>query len=374
MTRGLNVQTCWSTHTSEQQAVAELRERLGDEPGALVLIYAWPDYDLDVLTEAVRHHFRHATVAGCTTAGQVLEGHGYVASGMAGLSLSSPQLQVERLDVANVATFTSHAAQALADAAEGHRPPGSRSFGLLLIDGLGGREEFVASALSAVFNDTPIVGGSAGDAGRFDRTHVWTADGFRSNAASLVLVHTTLPFRTFSAQHFDCDDRRMVVTDADVGSRIVHTIDGRPARKAYAEAIGVAPDRLSPSDWAHRPLLIKAGEQLFVRSIRESRDDGSLLLYSAIDTGMVLRIGQPRDQLSCLANSIADLRDALPGMQVIVGFDCILRREELVSTRRLDEARQNLSGSGMFAFSTYGEQINGIHCNQTLTGVALGQE
>jgi len=27
---------------------------------------------------------------------------------------------------------------------------------------------------------------------------------------------------------------------------------------------------------------------------------------------------------------------------------------------------------GVFGFSTYGEQFNGVHVNQTFTGVALG--
>ena len=37
-----------------------------------------------------------------------------------------------------------------------------------------------------------------------------------------------------------------------------------------------------------------------------------------------------------------------------------------------DSMQEILRRAGLFAFSSYGEQLNGVHLNQTLTGVALG--
>jgi len=58
---------------------------------------------------------------------------------------------------------------------------------------------------------------------------------------------------------------------------------------------------------------------------------------------------------------------------LIVGCDCILRRLEL-EERHLDErAGELLRANKVIGFSTYGEQFNAVHVNQTLTGVVLGE-
>ena len=50
---------------------------------------------------------------------------------------------------------------------------GRNSFGLLLIDGLCRREEAVMSAIYASLDNIPVVGGSAGDGLRFEKTWVF---------------------------------------------------------------------------------------------------------------------------------------------------------------------------------------------------------
>ena len=53
-------------------------------------------------------------------------------------------------------------------------------------------------------------------------------------------------------------------------------------------------------------------------------------------------------------------------------FDCILRRlefQDLCLDRQIGQFMGDLSVAG---FSTYGEQFDGVHVNQTMVGIAFG--
>jgi hypothetical protein len=55
----------------------------------------------------------------------------------------------------------------------------------------------------------------------------------------------------------------------------------------------------------------------------------------------------------------------------IIGFDCILRRIEAEQKQQSGAVSQVLADHNVVGFSTYGEQYNGLHINQTMTGVAI---
>lgn len=55
----------------------------------------------------------------------------------------------------------------------------------------------------------------------------------------------------------------------------------------------------------------------------------------------------------------------------ILGCDCILRRLEAQQKQKTHAISDILSRHHVVGFSTYGEQFNSIHVNQTLTGVAI---
>jgi hypothetical protein len=55
-----------------------------------------------------------------------------------------------------------------------------------------------------------------------------------------------------------------------------------------------------------------------------------------------------------------------------IGCDCILRRLELAQSNDFDQVSQLLRDHNVVGFSTYGEQYQGIHVNQTFAGIAFG--
>jgi hypothetical protein len=91
-------------------------------------------------------------------------------------------------------------------------------------------EERLVAGLYQGIGNIPIIGGSAGDNLRFERTHVYDGDGrFLSGAAVFALVESEAPITTFKVQHFHPSDIELVITDADPERRIIREMNGEPA-------------------------------------------------------------------------------------------------------------------------------------------------
>ncbi len=67
------------------------------------------------------------------------------------------------------------------------------------------------------------------------------------------------------------------------------------------------------------------------------------------------------------------LQQRLGPLLLTIGCDCFLRRLELESRDSLAEVGSFLRSQRVLGFNSYGEQFNGMHINQTFTGVAIGR-
>ena len=246
------------------------------------------------------------------------------------------------------------------------------SFALLLVDGASVREEPLTHALQQQLGAIPLVGGSAGDGLRFGQTYVYFDGAFHTDAAVLALVRTSLPFETVKIQHFVPMDERVVVTAADTAHRIVHEIDGLSAADIYARLVGTDVDRLSPTRFAAEPMVVMIGGTNYVRSIQKANPDGSLTFFSAIEEGIVLRTAAGFDLLGNLESALADVRQRVGRPQLVLAFDCILRKLEMERREIVEPVANVLRRNNAVGFNTYGEQYCGVHVNQTLTGIVIG--
>jgi hypothetical protein len=230
----------------------------------------------------------------------------------------------------------------------------------------------VASYIHSQFQDLPIIGGSAGDDLRYRETKIYADGTFISNAASLTLIETLYPFIVFKTQHFKPTTLKMVITEADPARRIVHEINAEPAADEYARIVGIPVTDLNPGIFSKHPLMIRIADNWQVRSIKSVNDDKSLAFYCAIDKGLVLTLADGVDLIDSLKKELNRLTWAVPDHQLIIGYDCVLRRLEVMERDLSDEFSALLSPTKFIGFSTYGEQFNSVHVNQTLTGVIIG--
>lgn len=367
-----------SAATDPETAVAELHAALvGDTPPAVVVFFTSPQHERGALARAINSRFGKLPVIGCTTAGEIGP-LGYLSGTLSGFSLPQEDFTVVSDCIRNLRHFEMGQGQAFAQALT-RRLDGltdnaafEKRFAFALIDGLSVREEPVARAFQSALGGVRLFGGSAGDELRFGDTWVFHDGVFHRDAALLTLVQTSRPFRLFKTQHFVCDSERLVVTEADPARRVVTEINGLPAAEEYARLVGTDLDHLTPSHFAQSPVVVVIDGTDYVRSIQKVNPDGSLTFFSAIDEGLVLRVARGMDMVDNLRAALEALAEDVGPPELIIVCDCILRHLEIESAGLREQVAALLRASHAVGFSTYGEQYQGVHVNQTLTGVALG--
>jgi hypothetical protein len=88
---------------------------------------------------------------------------------------------------------------------------------------------------------------------------------------------------------------------------------------------------------------------------------------------MVLEVGGHTDMIGALTASVDAFLATHAQPKFFLGFNCILRALEMTGAKLDDgiaRAWRSLSPCSV-GFDTYGEQLNGLHINQTLVGICL---
>ncbi|WP_415878745.1 nitric oxide-sensing protein NosP [Methylomonas sp. TEB] len=360
-----------------QQAVEELALGLQHADTTLVIFFCSNSYDRTVLASEIRRRFQGIQVLGCTTSGEI-GGAGLRQQSLVGAGFSAPDFMATSGLIPNLQQFRIAEGHALANELlyglqdRVTHLNAENCFGFLLIDGLSVREEQVTHAIQDALGNIAMIGGSAADDLQFHKTYVYCEGDFHTDSAVLLLVHTSLPFKIFKAQHFEPTAERLVVTLADARRRVVYEINGLPAAPEYARLIGVSADALSPAHFAAAPVVVSIDGNYYVRAIRSANRDQSLTFYCAIEEGLVLRVALGVDPIESLQQVFAEVRAEIGQPQVVVACDCILRKFELVQRGLTAQAEQILSDNKVIGFNTYGEQFRGVHVNQTFAAVGIG--
>jgi len=367
-----------SLATDADHAVAEA---VGAWPPAsapdLILVFSSPVRPAATVARALAARFPAAQVVGCTTAGEHLSG-AHSNGGLVVTGIASPKLRWSTALIEDLATVDEAGVRAVVDGLFARLGVDRASFDprryfcLFFVDGLSGAEERVTPLVADALDGISLIGGSAGDDLAFRHTEVICGDRAVGGAAVLALCETALAFQIIKHQHFVTTARSLAITKADVAGRRVYEIDGQPAAVAYARALGVPRDQLSDALTFENPLAFQFQHQLYVRSIQKIHDDHSISFYCAIEEGMVVDIGGHEELVPALAAELSNAAGARP-FDLVIGSNCILRALETDGRKAHGEVGglfQKFS-KHMIGFDTYGEQLDGLHINQTLVALAL---
>lgn len=357
-------------------AVRELREALGHEPIQHLLVFFSVEHDAARLAAALAEAFPGISCSGCSTAGEIAPG-GLLQGGIVAIAFPERGFRVLTDVIDDIGRCGVERASEIVrrlKAQFGTSGPTlkDRVFALMLVDGLSNCEEGLVAAVHWAIDDVQLIGGSAGDGLAFRRTALIHNGRVVDRAALLVMVESAFPFRVFKTQNFEPTSIKLVVTSADTENRIVHELNAEPAAREYAAAIGLMPDDLGPFSFASYPLVVRVGGDYYCRSIRNMNPDGSLSFFCAIDEGLVFTVARPQDMVRSTAETLEALERSLGGIDLVIGFDCILRRLD-AENRQIRHLMSDLyRRHNVVGFHTYGEQFNAMHLNQTLTGIAFG--
>jgi hypothetical protein len=322
-------------------------------------------------------------VIACSTAGEIGP-EGYSEDSIVGLSFDNRCFQSEIFDFTWSDEFSPSVIldqkESILKSLERQRGKfkNSSSFALLICDGLSKKEELITHSIVRVLPyDVPLIGGSAGDGLKFEQTQIYSKGSMGSKKATIAIITTELPFAMFRYQNFSTTDKRLIITEADVDNRVVYEIDGKPAVQAYCEQVDCAPEELTPSIFQKNPLLVTVGKENFVRSIQKANlDDQSLSLFSAVQEGLILRLGKREPFLPGLQSQYQKIEDEIGPVDITLVFECVLRRLDFADLDQegRDQIEDFYQQKKILGFNTYGEQGGAVHVNQTIVGIAFGYE
>ena len=352
--------------------VPELLRLLGPGPFAHVVLFAAPGTEFTELVDAATAAC-DATVSACTTAGEISP-HGYCDGCTVAVAFPAQHFAVEFVEVPDLQAIETQALVndmvAKRNALAADHPDWLSEFAYGLIDGVSMGEEALLRQLAPGLAGMPFFGGSAGDGRAFRTTYIAHDGRISTGGAVVVILRSACPVQVFSLDHFSPTDRRLVVTGAEPEKRIVHEINAAPAIDEYARLLGLDPEDVSLSTFAAHPLVVRFGEKHYVRGIQERIQGQSLSMGSAIDEGLVLSLGEATDIAEHLRDNLDQLSNPVRP-EAILTFDCILRRIEAEDHQRISQVSEIFRDFRVVGFSTYGEQIDGLHVNHTMTGVAI---
>ncbi|MEI9401251.1 FIST C-terminal domain-containing protein [Mesorhizobium sp. Cs1330R2N1] len=348
------------------------------DAGFALLFFSQSLVDAAALAQALKVHAPSLAYAGCSTAGEITpqgleEGHA-LALLLPSASFSTVSTMVENLSSSGMDGITGKVVE-LRRLLRGRagRERAKSVFALCFIDGLSYAEEAVTSAIHWGLDDIPLIGGSAGDDLKFETTSLISNGKVTSDSAIIVLVATEIPFHVFKTDNFIPTDEKLVVTASDPDHRIVREFNATNAAEEYAASVGIVPQTLTPLSFASHPVVVKVGGEYYCRSIQRMHPDGSLSFFCAIDDGVVLSIAQPKNMVEATRAALEDVEHRLGGIDMILGFDCVLRRLDARNRQVHREISELYQTNKVIGFGTYGEQYRSMHLNQTFTGIAFGE-
>ena len=359
---------------NEKVAIAHLKQTLQQDNMGAMIFFCSDKYDMELLTSELNSAF-DCPIIGCTTAGEI--GSHYQNDGIVAASFSADAFNFNIKTIHDLQNFDALKASKVSKEIEkelkfSRKLDSEKMFGFLLIDGLSMMEDHITANLHAALSGVDIIGGSAGDSLTFTKTAVFSEGTFQTGTAVITVIESKVPFKVFKSQHYTPSELEMIITEADPEKRIVYEIDGGPAAIELAEIIGVEKEQLTMKVYSTYPLMLQVGDEWYVRSIRNYHDDNSLSFACAIDAGLPLTVGKCEGLTNVLEKQVEELTEEFDSIELTLGFDCIHRRMEILETGVKEEVESILEPLHFAGFSTYGEQFNSIHVNQTLTGVVLG--
>ena len=359
----------------EVQSVQHMKETIFQENMAGIIFFCSNKYDLKKLENELNNNF-DCPVVGCTTAGEI--GSHYQEDSIVAASFSAEKFLFHIKTLSDLEDFNNERAKKLIEEMkselsfnEGLNP--EQLFAFLLIDGLSLMEEYVTANLYSALEGVQLFGGSAGDDLDYSQTFVFSDGKFQVGTAALCLIETTLPFKVFKAQHYTPSDKDLVITVAEPKKRVVYEINGSPAATEYAQIMEIPKEKLKMEVSSVHPLMLQIGDDWYIRSVLDFNEDDSISFACAIESGLALTIGNGGDLSDSLSAQLEQLKNKFHNVEITIGCDCIHRRLEILQTGQKDSVENLLRPVNFIGFSTYGEQFNPVHVNQTLTGVMIGE-
>lgn len=323
------------THLAAGKATTKALVALQSKTPTYGFVFSGPDHDLKVVMRSVKGHCGAVPLVGCSTAGEFTE-MGLSHGGVVVMLVHDSATTAATSCAINVADAPDRGAKDLADSTRSFlQGVDKRRFpyanAVILIDGLAGvGESIVGRVNEEIGMSGQMVGGAAGDEGRFQTTHVATDMAVAQHGAAMLHTATERPWGVGVGHGLTPATDKMRVTRA--AGNVLYEIEDRPAIEAYREFAKGRGVELTPKNQAAFMIAHELGVYVF-DAFRRARapigvgSDGSLSLAASIPTGAKICIldGEPSKLLVAARTAAEEAKQRLNGADAagVVVFDCL---------------------------------------------------
>lgn len=371
----------WTNNTDTAKAVDELVHQIKGSHSSinLVMFFASVSYDFVELSRKLKSQFPSSEVVGCSTSGEISE-HGFTNQSIVLTTMSDDRTKVKGVKIPNGATYPmiykNDIAKAMRDVGLKPGLVGSHkdSFAFTFINGLCNAEECILSLIYSILGDDEfqIIGGSAGDDLKFEKTYVSLNGDVVTDGGVAVFVRTQRKFTIQKENIFTTSGRKAVFTRVDTATRKLLTLNGGPAATEYAKLLHIQESQIGDASLMN-PLGRLFGDNIFISSIAGVNPDKSLSMYCRVMPNTkvdVMELGNVEQIMDSTCDAI-DREIQRPGFVFFV--NCILRtlafEKNNQGTYLVNLYRKRYDK--VVGFSSYGEQIGKVNSNQTLVVLAM---
>ena len=371
----LNIKTANSNADDINFSLKEIIDGIKQDSIKLIFFFVSTKYDFYLVSRTMNEEFPNTDVVGCTTAGEIGP-DGFSEDSISAMSIAADNFETSTYIMKNIKSWSMLSRDNLL-AAGGKigikSGDSAQCFAISLIDGLQSSEEKVMNCIANAFPNIGIVGASAGDDNKFEKTFVSANGEVWQDAAVITFVKTDKKFLLYKENIYRPTEVQFKVTKSDICNRIVYEFNDKPAAEEYANALGISINDL-PEAFISNPTGRIIMDNVWIASPQKLIDEKYLKYYCAISPNSIVKILKPTDTLKEAENTSLIIRKTLPNCKGVLLFNCILRYKLFKKNNLCSQVAAEYAKCGpICGFNTYGEQFNKLHVNQTLTLLALGE-
>ena len=231
-------------------------------------------------------------------------------------------------------------------------------------------EELVLDAIAEKLRErrVSVFGGSASMSDGENKTFVaLNGSVFEDSSVFVLLRNDCGRIRLYRENIFKPTRHIFTVTDADVPSRIIYSLDNKPIADVLAKALGVDKKDL-PQTLPDHPLGRIVGDNIYITEHLGMTADGGISFYARAYNQTRIALLEPDDYRRVLKETIEKARADIPAPAFTLIVNCVSRGKLYERVGFISEFADSLAkGFGPFAgFSALGEQLGYAHFNQTM--------
>jgi len=360
----------------------------------LILVFSTVAYEQNKMLEGVRFISKEIPLVGCSDSGEITT-QGPSSKQVAVMAINTDQIKFS-IGIGEGATENSFEAGEKVTKEIKNKAKEPLSLFLMFPDGLAENGAAAVRGVQKILGKNfPIMGGSAGDDFKFEKTYEYFNDKVLSGTIVGVGLSGDFSFGIGVKHGWEPIGLPMKVTKAQ-GAKLIE-VNEKPALTIYEDYFGKKAEGLIKEPIARMAytyplgMSVEGSDELLIRDVVIANKKGEINCAAEIPQGSEIRLmlGDSDKAIQAAKEAADNARTQLKGLEpkMILVFDC-MARNKLLGPRIAEEisAISNVLGKDvpLFGFYTYGEQaplggeIESSKCksvfhNETMTLVALGE-